>query len=87
MIVVITRRFERDEDALGAEISDRIADIVEMVMAAETLSDIVGLKKMSGYQTAYRIRLGNYRLGIISDGTTVEFLRVLHRSKIYRFFP
>jgi mRNA interferase RelE/StbE len=87
MIVVITRRFERDEDALGAEISDRIADIVEMVMAAETLSDIVGLKKLSGYQTAYRIRLGNYRLGIVSDGTTVEFLRVLHRSKIYRFFP
>jgi mRNA interferase RelE/StbE len=87
MIVVITRRFERDEDALGAEISDRIADIVEMVMAAETLSDIVGLKKMSGYQTAYRIRLGNYRIGIISDGVSVEFLRVLHRSKIYRFFP
>ncbi len=34
-----------------------------------------------------RIRIGDYRLGIIFDGETLIFERVLHRKEIYRYFP
>ncbi|MGH2412635.1 MAG: type II toxin-antitoxin system RelE family toxin, partial [Microcystaceae cyanobacterium] len=36
---------------------------------------------------AYRIRLGDYRIGLFIEGKTVTFARVLHRKEIYRYFP
>ena len=53
----------------------------------ETLKDIAGLRPMKGYPNRYRIRIGNYRVGIESSGNKVERVRVLHRRDIYRFFP
>ena len=46
-------------------------------------------QKLSGYQTYYKIRVGNYRIGlqIETETHTVEFQRVLHRRDIYRKFP
>jgi mRNA interferase RelE/StbE len=35
----------------------------------------------------YRIRSGDYRLGKIIEGGTATFVRLLHRSEIYRYFP
>ncbi|WP_017306286.1 type II toxin-antitoxin system RelE family toxin [Spirulina subsalsa] len=49
--------------------------------------EIGNLKKLKGDENAYRIRLGDYRLGIFFDGETVTFARVLHRKDIYRYFP
>jgi len=44
-------------------------------------------KKMKGDKTAFRIRIGKYRIGIYIVNGTVEFTRVLHRDKIYKYFP
>jgi mRNA-degrading endonuclease RelE of RelBE toxin-antitoxin system len=49
--------------------------------------DIKNLKKLQGYDNAYRIRVGDYRIGIIFQDGTVTFYRVLHRQEIYRYFP
>ncbi|MEH2232983.1 MAG: type II toxin-antitoxin system RelE/ParE family toxin [Nostoc sp.] len=49
--------------------------------------EITNLKKLQGYENAYRIRVGDYRIGLIFDGETVLFQRVLHRKDIYRYFP
>jgi hypothetical protein len=35
----------------------------------------------------YRIRIGDYRLGLIINGNKVELIRLLHRKEIDRFFP
>jgi mRNA interferase RelE/StbE len=40
---------------------------------------------MKGYPNRYRIRLGNYRVGI--EIHTVEVMRALHRREFYRYFP
>lgn len=53
----------------------------------EGLADIPQLKKMQGANNAYRIRVGDYRIGFTLDGETVTFKRVLHRKDIYRYFP
>jgi len=44
---------------------------------------------MRGYQTYYKIRIGDYRIGLRLDfeRQVVEFRRVLHRSRVYREFP
>lgn len=45
------------------------------------------LKKMSGASGFYRIRMGDYRIGVAVEAGVVEFVRVLHRRDIYRYFP
>jgi len=42
---------------------------------------------MQGYSNSYRIRVGDYRIGIEIFGNTVEVIRTLHRKEFYRYFP
>jgi mRNA interferase RelE/StbE len=65
----------------------QVQQIIAQVKAAPMLSDIHSLKKMQGYETLYRIRLGDYRIGIEVVGERVIFVRMLHRKDIYRYFP
>jgi len=45
------------------------------------------LKKITGTENFYRIKVSDYRVGIIIEARKVEFVRCLHRSDIYHFFP
>ncbi|MCB9101142.1 MAG: type II toxin-antitoxin system RelE/ParE family toxin [Anaerolineales bacterium] len=47
------------------------------------------VQKLTGYQEYYKIRFGNYRVGLRINriDKVVEFRRVLHRREIYRKFP
>ena len=54
---------------------------------AERLQNISNVKAMKGYPNRYRIRIGNYRLGIEVFGDRVEIMRILHRKEFYRYFP
>ncbi|MGL4377778.1 MAG: type II toxin-antitoxin system RelE family toxin [Microcoleaceae cyanobacterium] len=42
---------------------------------------------MKGDDNAYRLRVGDYRIGFYFDDETITFVRVLHRKDIYRYFP
>ena len=59
----------------------------ESVPNVESLEEVANLKKLRGHTNAYRIRLGEYRIGLTVEGETVVFKRVLHRKDIYRYFP
>ncbi|MEM9215017.1 MAG: type II toxin-antitoxin system RelE/ParE family toxin [Cyanobacteria bacterium P01_F01_bin.150] len=41
---------------------------------------------MTAKGSFYRIRIGDYRIGIIVTGDVVSFIRVLHRKDMYRSF-
>jgi len=45
------------------------------------------LKKLCGTPDAYRIRVGDYRVGVTIGGELVEFVRFPPRRDLYRFFP
>ena len=49
--------------------------------------EIRHLKKMEGYEHYYRIKQGDYRIGIKIEGNSLIFMRVLHRKDVYREFP
>lgn len=59
----------------------------EELPAYSALNRVQGLKKIQGYQDYYRIRVGDYRIGVKIDGDIVIVLRILHRKDIYRYFP
>jgi mRNA interferase RelE/StbE len=69
-------------------IHDEVFELVFTILPeVKTLRDVTGIKVMKGYPNRYRIRLGNYRVGIEVHGDTVEVMRVLHRREFYRYFP
>jgi len=41
-----------------------ITNVILNVESAENIKQINGLKKLTGYKQYYRIRIGNYRIGI-----------------------
>jgi mRNA interferase RelE/StbE len=51
------------------------------------LSELAGVRKVSGSDGFFRLRIGDYRIGLAVEGEAVEFVRVLHRKEIYRHFP
>ena len=65
----------------------RVQGAIENVERADALAEILQLKKLSGTKDFYRIRIGDWRLGVVIQGDTVEFVRCLDRKDIYRFFP
>lgn len=72
----------------GQPASERVNTLVfETIPATTDLDTITSLKKLRGHGNAYRIRVGDYRIGLTFDGEVVTFRRVLHRKDIYRYFP
>jgi mRNA interferase RelE/StbE len=65
----------------------RVRATIDDVEAASSVRDIKNLKKLRVEGRYYRIRLGDYRIGVIIEGHTVIFVRLLHRGDIYRYFP
>ena len=51
------------------------------------LEEIPDIKAMRSYTGRYRIRIGDYRIGIEVNGDIIEVMRVLHRREFYRYFP
>ena len=88
MEIVFLKKFSKDLDKIK-QLKDRkaIADIIESVRAVENFEDLAGVKKLSGFDDAFRIRSGNYRVGVFVNDNVVEFARVAHRKDIYRVFP
>jgi len=82
------RKFSKDVEKLDSKaVKAAVLEIIEQIEAAETINDIRNVKKLSGFNTAYRIRLGDYRIGIFVEEDSVEFARIVHRKDIYDVFP
>jgi len=88
MKVLYEKSFLKDlEKIQNRDLKKRVRSTIDRV---KTMADKSGLKKtekLKGHESAYKIRVGNYRIGLFMEGDTVIFSRVLHRKDIYRKFP
>jgi mRNA interferase RelE/StbE len=88
MQVDFTERFLKQDRELRSEVLHaRLQRVVLMVKDAKTIRDIPNLKKLKGHQTAYRIRVGDFRIGLFIEGDAVVFADFDHRKDIYSRFP
>jgi len=89
MTVEFDKSFEKSIDRLrDNSLLPRIQKIIELLEAAKSLNEFSNIKKLSGYKTYYRFRLGDYRLGIEKiNEKTVRLIIVAHRKNIYNLFP
>jgi mRNA interferase RelE/StbE len=88
MIIKIDKSFVKDTDKIvDKNLLISIADCIKNIRGFNKLSEIPNCKKLKGSKNAYRIRIGNYRIGFVFENRTIEFVRFLHRDKIYDSFP
>ncbi len=88
MQVDFTKHFARQVDELRSDaLRDKLRMVVHTVMEATTIRDIPNLKKLKGHASAYRIRLGDYRIGLFIEEKQVLFAAFEHRKDIYQRFP
>ena len=66
----------------------KLRTFITAVEKADAIRDIPHVKKIEGYESYYRVKIGDYRLGMEAiSGRGVALLRLLHRKDIYRYFP
>jgi len=89
MIVEIDNQFlKRLKKIKDSELRIQIESFILNVEAAESLTEISGLKQLSKGKNYYRYRLGNYRIGFKKTNiNTVKLIIVAKRNDIYKSFP
>jgi len=88
MNLAFARSFAKDlRQIRDTSILERLQEIIHEIETAANIQDLKNLKKLSSESRHYRLRLGNYRLGLIIGTDTVTLVRILHRKDIYRYFP
>jgi mRNA interferase RelE/StbE len=81
--------FIKDLKALrGTSVYEPIRELVfEVVPGYQNFQEFQKIKKLKNADHAYRLRVGDYRIGLVFENGVITFTRVLHRKEIYRYFP
>jgi mRNA interferase RelE/StbE len=89
MKVLYVKALVKDLEAVSRNlgVKKRLLKLIERLKTIDSLSELQNIKKIEGYDNYYRLRVGDYRLGLKLSGNTVELIRFLHRRDIYRRFP
>ena len=81
-------RFEKDLKKLqNTNDLKQIKELISIIKQANSIFDIPQIKKLKGYNSFYRIKIRNYRIGFEIVNEILIFTRILHRKDIYRYFP
>ncbi len=88
MEVVFLRSFLDDIKKISdKKLKAKIKVFIIELEHAETLEEISNVIKIKGFSTAYRLRIGDYRLGFFKDDNIIELARFVKRNDIYKVFP
>ena len=89
MIVEFDKSFSKSLDKVKDSTTlQRTEKTILKLESANSLKDVNNLKKLSGFSNYYRIRIGDYRIGVEQiDKRTIRLIIIAHRKDIYKKFP
>jgi len=90
MEVIFLNSFKKDLKKINdSALKSQIKEIIIELENASSIFEIINVKKLSGFNISYRIKLGNYRLGFYfySFENKVVLARFVKRNDIYKIFP
>ena len=88
MKVIFRRSFAKDLKKIRRKaLRQELQAVLEQIEQSTTLYDLPNVKHLTSEGSYYRIRIGDYRLGLLVEDDTVTVVRFLHRRDIYRYFP
>jgi mRNA interferase RelE/StbE len=86
--VAFKESFRRDLRVIrDKSLLERVRGVIEAVETADSLALLPNLKLLKGSRNYFRVRIGDYRIGLSIQEDTVIFVRFLNRKDIYRYFP
>ena len=76
MRVEFLKKFSKDLDLIKAKSAKHsLVHLIELMEEVDGLHKIPNIRKLKGHKNAYRVRLGDYRLGFFFDSTTITLAR------------
>ena len=88
MNIHVRSSFKRDMRRLSDSATAlRIEEAIKLLEAAESLREVSHIEKIAGWQDAFRLRVGDYRIGFFLLEGEVHLSRCLQRKEAYRHFP
>ena len=89
MIIEFTKRFRKDFKQIAdvSGLAPSLERTIDNILRAKNISEIKNLKKLTGYKVYFRVRIGDYRIGLKIENDAVIFSAIQHRKNIYKNFP
>jgi mRNA interferase RelE/StbE len=88
MKVLYEKAFLKDiQELRDHKVSDRLTQVLEEIKETNDLSLLGNIKKLKGHPSAFRIKVGDYRVGFFLEHDHVILTRFLNRRNIYKVFP
>jgi len=69
------------------KVQKNIRNEIALMKKASNIQELVNVKKLAGHPNAFRMRIGNYRLGFYLENDTILLARFVKRNDIYKLFP
>lgn len=85
----VEKSCDRDVDKVkDKKLLQKLRDCISQIENADNLGEIPHVKKMEGHGSFYRIKIGDYRLGMeLTSNNEIILIRFLNRKDIYKYFP
>jgi mRNA interferase RelE/StbE len=88
MQIEFTKKFGKQVDKCRDKtIRSNLSKTIINIQSAQKFTEIKNLKKLKGHKNFFRIRVGDYRVGIAVQDKKVILAAFDHRSDIYKYFP
>ena len=89
MKIKFEESFKRDlKKVKDKSVLEKVKEIIEEMESIKTTREFKGdLKKLQTGSNHWRIKIGEYRVGLKIEGDLAIFVRILHRKDIYKYFP
>jgi mRNA interferase RelE/StbE len=81
MKITIRKNAVRDLQKISVSIKSKIHD---KILELEKYPDVANIWKLTNFEPAYRLRIGDYRVLFDVTSDTIEIGRVLHRKESYQ---
>jgi mRNA-degrading endonuclease RelE of RelBE toxin-antitoxin system len=88
MNIVYLESFQKDLKKIkNQKLLKSLKTVLLNLETVDSLYDLSNVKKLAGHPEAYRIRIGDYRLGLYYSDNIVIIARLVKRNDIYKLFP
>lgn len=79
--------YDELDDIRVKSVKQSLIRVIELMESTDSISKIPNTKKLKGHRSAYRTRIGEYRLGFFFENSTILLARIANRKDIYKNFP
>jgi len=88
MKVIFEKKFLKDIESINDKrLKKTVEEIIIGLEKTNNIYSISNLKKLKSFRDSFRIKVGNYRIGLNTEEGIIILVRLLHRKEIYRYFP